>query len=382
MTENERVLLSIVQSVVCETPFTCECSISDFDDFYHQAKSQDLAHLVGFFLKKSEYQMDKKYVDLFQKEYLQAIYRVVSLKEEIKKIEQVFNEFNVDYVPLKGAFLRSLYPEEWMRVSADIDMLVRPTDIERAQRLLIDELKYSFESDVAHQVALSSPKGFVVELHRSLSLMPCAAKRVLDNAWDYCSPCKESSRLHYMTNEMLYFYQLFNASKDFQKGGCGVRQVLDIWVLNNCFQYDQDERIKLLKEGGLFVFADTIESIAEKWFSKDANATSNDTIDVEEYILSGGAYGQKHNLAARQAKSGSRGKFLISRFFPPYSNMVFGYSILEKVPVLLPFCWIHRLVKGMFTGKIKKAEYELKKTKEDQDESREIGKIFKKVGLL
>ncbi len=382
MTENERVLLSIVQSVVCQTPFSCECSISDFDELYHKSKSQDLAHIVGFFLKKSEYQMDKKYVDLFQKEYLQAIYRVVSLKEELKKIEQVFDGFNVDYVPLKGSFLRSLYPEEWMRVSADIDVLVRPKDIKRAQRLLIDELEYSFESDVAHQVALSSSKGFVVELHRALSLMPCDAKRVLDNVWDFCSPCKDSSRLYYMTNEMLYFYQVFNASKDFQKGGCGVRQVLDIWILNNCFQYDQDKRIKLLKEGGLLVFADAIESIAEKWFSKDTYAASKDTLEVEEYILSGGAYGQKHNLAARQAKSGSRRKFLISRYFPPYSSMVFGYPILEKASILLPVCWIHRLINGLFTGKIKKAEYELQKSKEDQDKSRKIGEMFKRLGLL
>lgn len=381
MTDNERTLISIVKSVVCNNSSVCELNISDIEDFYLLAKSQDLAHIVGYYLDKHCCQIDSIYMDLFQKEYVKSIYRVVSLNEELRKIKIVFDKNHVSYVPLKGAVMRKIYPEEWMRVSADLDILISPEDLEHAKKLLIDELDYSFESDVAHQVALSSIKGFVVELHRSLSLMQCKARVVLNRVWDYCFLSFKDSCMYQMTNEMLYFYQVFNASKDFQKGGCGVRQVLDIWMMNRQIEFDIFERNKLLEEGGILLFSNVIESIGKEWFS-DCNIVKSQYSDVEKYILSGGSHGQKQLVAARQAKSGSRTRYILSRVFPSHSSLIFGYPILKKYPFLIPLCWIHRLLKGLFSGKIKIAEYELKKSKEVIDDSNKMEELFQRLGLM
>ena len=43
------------------------------------------------------------------------------------------------FIPLKGSVVRDLYPERWMRTSADIDLLIREDQEKTCEELLIDK---------------------------------------------------------------------------------------------------------------------------------------------------------------------------------------------------------------------------------------------------
>lgn len=64
------------------------------------------------------------YKEKQREQQLFAIYRYQCMKSEMEKISKFFNEENRLFVPLKGAVIRELYPEPYLRISRDIDLPV------------------------------------------------------------------------------------------------------------------------------------------------------------------------------------------------------------------------------------------------------------------
>ena len=80
-------------------------------------------------------------------------------------------------MPLKGSVLRASYPQDWMRTSCDIDILVHREDLERAVELLVEKKQYRREVTNLCDVSLYAPSGVHLELHYDLVLENRSEKR-------------------------------------------------------------------------------------------------------------------------------------------------------------------------------------------------------------
>ena len=69
-----------------------------------------------------------------------SLYRTVAYQErmerEFVRTCNLLEAAGLSYMPLKGAVIRSLYPEPWLRTSGDIDILVK--DADRAAAVLTE----------------------------------------------------------------------------------------------------------------------------------------------------------------------------------------------------------------------------------------------------
>lgn len=380
MTQDQEQLIAIMRRVACGDGLRERLALTDPEKVYRLAKSQDVGHFVGYGVDKGLVEVfDPETEKAFQLEYLQAARRVMILENEIRNIRGVFETAGIDFIPLKGAVLRGLYPAPWMRVSGDIDVLVRAEDLARAEQTLVEKLRYTVTDQGAHHDHVSAPSGFHVDLHFTLTEREGAAKRLLDEVWDRCSPAEGKAHEHRMDDDMLYLFHMFHTAAHFQLGGCGLRPVLDTWLLNHRMAFDAEKRYALLGEAGLLTFARTLETLAEAWFSETA---AEGLEDMEHYIFSGGLYGSSQRIAAAQAQNGNRLTYLVKRAFPPVRIMKHvGYPAVERWPVLLPLCWGHRLVRGLVQGKGKLIPYEFETTKQEADRSVEIARLFDRLGL-
>ena len=89
------------------------------------SKRHDLAHLIGDALDKNDLLPDgTEAKKRFLQERSMAVYRIEQLRYEYELVFSALEELQVDYLPLKGTVLRKYYPEDWMRTSADVDVLV------------------------------------------------------------------------------------------------------------------------------------------------------------------------------------------------------------------------------------------------------------------
>lgn len=66
-----------------------------------------------------------------------------------------------------------------MRVSGDIDILVRADELERAEQVLVEKLEYRVTNKEAHHNHVMAPSGFHVDLHFTLTEREGQVKTVL-----------------------------------------------------------------------------------------------------------------------------------------------------------------------------------------------------------
>ena len=91
-------------------------------------------------------------------------------------------------------------------------------------------------------------------------------------------------------------------------------------------------------EAPLEEFEKTLEREISLWFSAE-NPTPDETGVA---LLSDGVYGRIEKLWERKLQEKGKFKYFAERLFPPYKVMKQRFTLLEKLPFLLPFFWIWR----------------------------------------
>ena len=62
---------------------------------------------------------------------------------DVKRIYKAFEENNIDYMPVKGCNMKSLYPAPEMRVMGDADILIKLDQYDKVEKVM-NELGFNF----------------------------------------------------------------------------------------------------------------------------------------------------------------------------------------------------------------------------------------------
>ena len=199
-----------------------------------------------------------------------------------------------------------------------------------------------------------SEEGVHIELHYKLMEQDTVnrTEEILDNVWEYVD---ENGK---MNDEFFYFYFIAHTAKHFRHGGCGIKPLLDLWILINKLPQNE-KRDTLLEQGSLIKFEKNLVKLTAVWFS---DAASDELTDkITRYILLGGVYGKKEQyVLVGRAKEGGRLKYVLSRMLLPYDTIRYQYPVLNKHKYLTPFFQVVRWFRILFGGKIKSSADELK----------------------
>ena len=312
-----------------------------------------------------------------------AVLRVEKIKSEFEVICKTLENKNIPFLPLKGSVIRAYYPEDWMRTSCDIDILVHEADIQKATDVLVSECGCRYSGKGSHNASLFAPNNTHIELHFVLVEKGLAneASAVLENVWDTVKLKEGSSCWYEMPDEMFYFYHIAHMAKHFENGGCGIRPFIDLKILEEIKDKDIEKRNRLLEEGKLLRFADSVRKLSNTWFGDSKH--SGITIKMEEYILKGGVFGSKENkISVKQQKKGGKLKYALSKIFIPYDEIKFHYPVLQKKPYLTPVMQVRRWGKLIFCGHLKRTSEELKYNNSiSKAEGDNVGRFLIDIGL-
>lgn len=330
---------------------------------YEESKRQDLAHMVGDALFSNNLiSADNEFFEKFKKRQIGALYRGAMTSQDIKEICEVFEQAAIPFMPLKGSVLRNLYPEKWMRTSSDIDVLVKPEDLRRAVSTLIDKLGYSYVSNYIHHVSLCSKNGIHIELHHEL-LEECTANDanlILGDIWNLIEPKQGYSYWHEMKDEHFYLYHIAHAAKHVINGGCGIKPILDLWILENKVDYNKDLRSEMTKVANLSAFENMCLELSRVWFDKQKSPKKEIEL-FGDYIITGGVYGTPLNhLSIQQQRKGGKKGYAKYVLFPPYDTMAEIFPILKKHKYLTALFYVVRFFLSVFKGTAPKVMKRLK----------------------
>lgn len=360
--------------------FASQITKEDLRSLYLLARKHDLAHLIGDALEKiGVLESQSEAYKRFSQAKNTAIFRTETHIAELKVLCEELDKNGIDHIPLKGAVIRNLYPETWMRTSCDIDVLIKEEELSRAISLLTDNLGYDCRSVGQHDAQIYSPAGVHIELHYSLQEAETekAAGKYLDSVWERAYP--DDKHTKYMPDEFLYTYLISHMIKHVKFGGCGIRAVLDVYLIAKTYGLERARRP--LEDCGFSVFATAVENLANAWFS--GGEKDELSLRLEEYILTGGVYGTFDNkISARQGRQKTKTGYFLKRLFMPYRELKFRYPILQKCALLYPFCLVARWCKLIFKKQTRdRISQEVKKSGEIAKTENKVGELLHDLGI-
>jgi hypothetical protein len=205
---------------------------------------------------------------------------------------------------------------------------------------------------------------------------------ILDKVWEYTYLQEGKRYTLFMKDEMFYYYHIVHMAKHFQSGGCGIKAILDLWILDNKLPGNSQKRAELISKSKYADFERGVKLLSAVWF--DQEPADNFTRLLENYIFKGGAYGTVENgVNVGVAKKGGRIKYVLSRIFPSFRTMRLNYPILEKHKILLPFLHVRRWFRIVFLSGMKKAKSQIShSTKISDAKADEITEMLTKLGLI
>ena len=264
-----------------------------------------------------------------------------------------------------------------MRNSCDIDVLVDKCNVAAAGEILAGLGFKKEETLSAHDVTYTRGK-IHVELHFVLLeeyRFPNVSDTLLD-VWENSST--ENGYCYFMSDEFFYLYHVAHMAKHFELGGCGVRAVLDTWILNNACDFDAQKRGLLLESAGLYKFDSQMKKLADYWFG---DGKGGELEMLERFVLSGGAYGNVENsvLVSKEIKGG-RLSYLMHRLFVPTEQLMRYYPSLVGRGYLAPIYQVRRWFDALVRDR-KKYMYEMSQNIKKDGREREVREMLSTLGL-
>lgn len=380
-------IVKLIGSEVCGNALSLPQDAVFSDDFllelYNTSKAHDIVHIVGSALINNKLIEGRTAENIFRESAVFTAFRYENQRYVLDKVCEVLENAEIPYIPLKGAVIKALYPEPWMRTGCDIDILVHEHEAEKAAKAIAESLGYKVKGKGKHDIQILSAENIYIELHFSLIEEDCspAMAKVLKKAWEHSVLSVNDSCRYEFDDAMFYFYHIAHMAKHFIGGGCGIRPFLDLWLMKNSKNYYTAATKALLKKGRLTEFAETAEKLCDVWFSGEEH--DEITAVMQEYIMNGGCFGSKETkMLSSQQRSGGRLKYILSRIFIPYDDLKGQYPIIKKYRFLTPFCEICRLF-SLLSGKKRKFRknylVDIKNIEEEQLDN--IRLLFERVGL-
>ncbi len=266
-----------------------------------------------------------------------------------KEIEKVFEENGVSFQMLKGIVHRNNYPRPEIREMSDIDLIIYDETLDHACEIM-DKLGYEKVEAVKHHVIYRKDCMLIVEVHWALY-----DKEVDYNQYVYFNKnfraklVPEKKYTYEFSKEDFYVYMIAHMAKHFYENGCGIRNLLDIYVYWNKFDnnVDKSKISSELKNCGLFKFEAQMRLLAKLWI--DGGECKEIYRDLFSYMINCGIYGKGENgVWGQLAKQGTTSR--LNYYLPGFEYMKESYKWLEKAPILLPVAWVFRAIHGLNTG--------------------------------
>lgn len=298
------------------------------------------------------------------------------------KITKEFEKEGIRHQLLKGAVTKKLYPSPEMREMSDIDLVVYDENLDKAAAVM-EKMGYTNHGLVKHHMIFSNANRVHVEVHWCLFDANADRKQHVYFKDNFRAQLKEGTKYTYEFGpEDFYIYMISHMSKHFFETGCGIRNLIDIYVyrskLGDCL--DKEYLYKEFEKCGLKDFDEHMTELAFIWMEN--RACSDFFENLFAYMVDSGIYGKSENgvwgQLAKETADGDAG-CKIRYYFPSLEFMKEKYSWLSKAPYLLPVAWVVRGVTGISRKESRDHRDKLKHA--DSESVKEMLEIYHRLNL-
>ena len=309
--------------------------------------------------------------DTCDKRFSQIIAKNIRVEYTHNEIHRVLSENNIPYVILKGVASAGYYKEPMLRMMGDVDVLVSPDNITKADELL-KSIGFVTTDDINGDdmhIGYKRKDGISCELHRRIGWAP--NNSVGDTVNKYLSDIFEKS-VEYKTQNgccivPCKFHHglilLLHTATHLTHEGVGLRHLCDWAVFVNSFSNDEfvDLFEKPLKDMGLWRFAQLLTLCCVKYLGCDTKEWAGECEQtllegIITDILNGGNFGFKDTdrynqikyISDREKGTTSKRNPVLQALYSINAKTKKDFAFVNKIKVLLPFGWVLTIFKYLY----------------------------------
>lgn len=327
----------------------------DSERLFALAEYHSVSGMALYALERNGTVLEKELLERWRQSRDKALVKDITQQAELERIGESLAAAGIRQLPLKGSILKHLYPQSDMRTMSDIDILIDEENADEVREIMLG-LGYTCEDfdKGAHDVYYMPPV-MNIEIHRTLfEEHGKEYARVFSDPWAM-SGADEGGMVYSFSGEAFFAYLLAHAAGHFEDCGIGVRSIMDLWVYANSENAASPERaFALLEPSGKSNIARGLYALSQVWFGGEP--LTADAERLEDYIMSSGVHGTIANSAQNCINRNGKGRYVLKKFFPPFSFMRSQYPVLKKFPPLLPIVWIIRIVGKLCGERAENAE--------------------------
>lgn len=329
----------------------------DWERVYKMANAHSVSGMVceGILKLSEEEKPEGSIVKKFKEKRSLGILKEATQEDSLREILEAFEKEDIDSIVLKGSVIKAYYPAPYMRLMADIDVLVDKEKLKKIKEIMLDLGYYCKAEGGNHDIYYREP--FMnIEIHRGLLPPNYDFNGYFESIWDRCTLEEGRNSTYKMSSEDFLIYMIGHLMKHYAQGGTGIRSIMDLYVFKQHFKEELNWGyvFEELKKIDLEIFYLRLEELSAYWF--DDGEASEGVVEISEFILSSGTYGTVKNsemskfiLNYKEESSFDKNKIIYLRqlLFPNKAHMIQIFPWLEKVPILLPLTWGMRGIRGL-----------------------------------
>ncbi len=342
--------------------------------------------------------MDKKWNIIkdenIKKELVDCYYQTIAINfnkaNMFETISQKLSKNKIPHMPVKGWYIRTLYPVPELRTFGDIDILINKQDRQKTDEIFTANgysVKENWEPTYSYDKGASR-----CEVHTELMDTDLGkGEQVITYFSDAFETSEKDIGERFSPQKELHLIYLFcHLAKHLYKGGAGIRMYMDIalFLKANSGTLDFEKIYEDSKKLRLERFFKIVFFACSEWFEIDLPFETNDikpdSLDaLKDYTFGSDLFGKtrdKSIITLRNDQVGSKGNVLKGTFFPDAKTIEERYKFIKGRKYLLPVAWVAR---GFVNLKEipQKLKYVKKVSNADMDLVSEYNEFISKIGL-
>lgn len=373
---NKALIKILTTSIGCQPSSVVDIEADEWRKLYDEA----VAHQIQSIIFSEAYKYGASVSpELFRVWKNTTIVQVLQYSEYFAVIGDILSAFENAGIPvmvLKGLHYRYLYNDPDMRTMGDIDILVSRQSLNTAVGIIQSFGYAKVKDDDPKHIQLVHKNYIPIELHFSLfteakrKIAVSFNKEIWESSYHFE---KDGLRFLIPSQENQLLYCCIHMTNHFGKGGFGLRQLADFYLLARNYSDTIDWGL-LLRKADLYGIKKFTEimlvvcnmifqlSVPEMIIAKYYN--DNDYVEqMIDMILDAGVFGRKdkrvslNRTMASYIIKGNQGSFSKLRYlFPSLENLSSEYSYAHKYKVLLPVAWVQRIIRNIRNNDLSLAE--------------------------
>lgn len=321
----------------------------DFEALLGIAREHNMTNILWYALLKNR-SVPTHIVTELQSSHNMLLFKCANQKMTRGELEGLLSSAGIKHMFLKGADVAQLYPSEDMREMADIDVYADLDSHENVKEVLL-RAGYSFEGHKGHHDVFHRDPFISVEVHESVldKQRETGLDAYFASPWELAQGSGFEYRFDPSDNYIFLMGHLFG---HFHQGGVGVRFFADMALYMKKYG-DELDWVKIdsvFERFGLSEVMHNLKALALHWFGDEPEGDLLD--EMGEYVFESGSYGKTAHMVMYLANEDGKNSFSAAvkrKLFISPAEMRRRSRAVDRCPLLLPFAYLVRAVKIVFT---------------------------------